>query len=229
MSSSASEYAKRPAGGPVMGIAVLGAFTLIGAVVVHYEFSSILPVDVSPEPLRAVVVAPSPIKIPGKNPARVQDGDRVVRVSTSAESARAAAYTLAGLLKRAPIDAAAFEKTLAPSPDFVAAGKVLGLGGHFVEGREDSVRREGRPMILPLKEEPDVIETAQSLEKRLGGKTVASALAGGSAVRYVVLAKVHGSDAVILDPLAGRTVVPLRDLIKRVEGKGVAWVSLLPQ
>lgn len=223
--SSAEEHADRPSGSPVIGVAVLGVITLVGAVVVQYEFSSAPSVNPPAEP-PATHAAKPPMKITGKIPARVPDADGLVRASSPPESAMASAYTLAGLLKRTPVDPAAFEKTMASSPDFVAAGKLLGLEGRSVEVGEDTIRKNGRPMILPLTGEPDVIETAQSLEKRLGGKAVSPGLLAGSRIRYVVLAEVHGSDAVVLDPLAGRVVIPVRDLVKRVEGKGVAWVPL---
>jgi hypothetical protein len=222
---SAEERADRPSGSPIIGVAVLGALTLVGAAVVHYEFSFAPRVSPSAEP-PAVIAAKPPVKFPGKVLARVPDADGVVRASSPADSAMASAYTLAGLLKRMPVDPAAFEKTMIPSPDFVAAGKILGLDARSVEVREDAIQKDLRPMILPLTGELDVIETAQSLEKRLGEKAVTPGLRAGSRIRYVVLGEVHGSEAVLLDPLAGRMVIPLHDLVKRVEGKGVVWIPL---
>jgi hypothetical protein len=205
---------------------VLGALTLVGALVVYYEFSSAPPAV--PEAPVILAVKPPP-KIPGKIPAPVPDGNGVVRVSSPAESARAAAYTLAGLLKRPPPDPVEFEKVLdaaSPSPNFVAAGKILGLDARLGEVQE-AIRNNGPPMILPLKREPDAIGTAPSLERRLDGKVVSPGMLAGSRKHYVVVKEVRGSDAVILDPLAGLVVIPVRDLVKQVEGKGVVWV--LPQ
>ena len=220
---SSEERADRPSGSPIIGVAVLGVFTLVGAVIVQHEFSSAPRVRASAEPPAVIAAKPS-TKIPGKIPARVSDADGVVRVSSPADTAMASAYTLAALLKRMPVDPAAFERAVVPSPDFVAAGKILGFKTESVEIGEDAIQKGGRPMILPITAEPDVIETAQSLEKRLRGKAVSSDLLAGSRTYYIVLAEVRGSDAVILDPLAGRTVIPLHDLVKRVEGKGVAWI-----
>src|SRR5919198_296767 len=63
---------------------------------------------------------PSPSK--GSRPP-VPDRDGVVRVSSPSQSAVAAAYTLAALWKRSPLDAEAFETALKPPPDFLEAGR----------------------------------------------------------------------------------------------------------
>ncbi len=142
----------------------------------------------------------------------VPDQEGVVRASSPALSGLAAAYTLAALWKRSPPDSAAFETALQPPPDFLEAGRLLGLRAEAVVVTPTTFLESPPPMILLLQEEPDVMATLESLAGRRVDLT-----------RYVVLARVREGQAVILDPLIGRATVAVPDLVKRVVGKGFFW------
>jgi len=142
----------------------------------------------------------------------VPDQEGVVRAPSPALSGLAAAYTLAALWKRSPPDAAAFETALQHPPDFLAAGRLLGLRAEAVVVTPTAFLENPPPMILLLQEEPDVVATLESLAGRRVDLT-----------RYVVLAGVREGQAVILDPLIGRATVAVPDLVKRVVGKGFFW------
>ncbi len=142
----------------------------------------------------------------------VPDQEGVVRAPSPALSGLASAYTLAALWKRSPPDAAAFETALQPPPDFLEAGRLLGLRAETVIVTPTTFLESPPPMILLLQEEPDVIATRESLAGRRVDLT-----------RYVVLAGVREGQAVILDPLIGRATVAVPDLVKRVVGKGFFW------
>jgi ABC-type bacteriocin/lantibiotic exporter with double-glycine peptidase domain len=115
---------------------------------------------------------------------------------------------------RSPKDPAAFGKTLAGTPDFLAAGQRLGLQAQTVQITPSALRGAKYPMILFLQEEPDVVVTAGSLVgRREKGEP-----------RYVVFEKVHGNDAVILDPRVGHIAVPVSDLVESVAGTGTVWM-----
>jgi hypothetical protein len=144
----------------------------------------------------------------------VPDRDGVVRAPSPDQSGVAAAYTLAALWKRSPPDAAAFETALKHPPDFLEAGRLLGLRATAVDVTPTTLRESPPPMILLLQEEPDVVSTVETLEGRRLDLT-----------RFVVLAGVRGGQAVILDPLIGRAIVAVPDLAKRVVGKGIFWSS----
>lgn len=126
----------------------------------------------------------------------------------------AAAYALAALWQRAPLDADAFEAALAGGADFSAAARMLGLQARPVRVTPSDILDARHPMILLLKESPDVVVTREFLEGR-------QRKAGA---RYVVLAEIHGDDAVILDPIVGRFAMPLSDLVETVGGAGTMWV-----
>jgi hypothetical protein len=121
---------------------------------------------------------------------------------------------LAALWKRSPPDAAAFETALKHPPDFLEAGRLLGLRAAAVDVTPTTLQEHPPPMILLLQEEPDVVSTVETLEGRHLDLT-----------RFVVLAGVRGGQAVILDPLIGRAIVAVPDLAKRVVGKGIIWSS----
>jgi hypothetical protein len=192
---------------PVVGVVVLVIVSVVGAFIVHLGRS------VSDAPSSTRQVAPL-----------APDADGVVRCATPAESAVAAGYTLAALLKRAPVDPAAFEKAMGKEPDFLAAGRLLGLETSAVQIAHPGTLKEIHPMILSLRGEPEIIETVKSLEKRLGKGAASTALQARSQTRYAVLTGARDGDAVLLDPLAGRVVVPVSDLFERVEGRGFVWL-----
>lgn len=126
----------------------------------------------------------------------------------------AAAYALAALWQRTPLDADAFEAALAGGADFSAAARMLGLQARSVRATPSDLLDARRPVILLLKESPDVVVTRELLEGR-------QRKAGA---RYVVLAEIHGDDAVILDPIVGRFAMPVSDLVESVGGAGTMWV-----
>lgn len=126
----------------------------------------------------------------------------------------AAAYALATLWQRAPQDAAAFESALNRDADFPAAARMLGLQAQSIRVTPSAILEARHPMILLLKEDPDVVVTREFLEGRQR-KTVA---------RYVVLAEVRGDEAVIHDPIVGRFTVPVPDLVESVGDVGTMWV-----
>jgi len=135
-----------------------------------------------------------------------------VRAPSPALSSVAAAYTLAAFWKRSPRDATAFETALKPPPDFLEAGRLLGLRAKAVVITPTTFLESPAPMILLLQEEPDVVSTVETLEGRRLDLT-----------RYVVLLGVRKDQAVILDPLIGRVTVTVPDLVNRVVGKGILW------
>ena len=161
-----------------------------------------------------IIAAPGkPPPSPGKDSRPpVPDQDGVVRASSPALSAVAAAYTLAALWKRSPLDAEAFETALKAPPDFLEAGRLLGLRAEAVGVTPTTLRGHPPPMILLLQEEPDVVATVEALEGRRRDLT-----------RYVVLAGVRDGHVVILDPLIGRVTLAVPDLVKRVVGEGIFW------
>ena len=161
-----------------------------------------------------VIEAPGkPPPSPGKDSRPpVPDQDGVVRASSPALSAVAAAYTLAALWKRSPLDAEAFETALKPPPDFLEAGRLLGLRAGTVGLTLSTFWEHPATMILLLQEVPDVVATVEALEGRHRDLT-----------RYVVLAGVRDGQVVILDPLIGRVTLAVPDLVKRVVGEGIFW------
>lgn len=164
----------------------------------------------------------------GKRPAvhwnaRVPDEDGVVRANSPEESAAAAAYTLAALWKRTPEDPSAFAKTLGDRPDFAAAARHLGLEANAVQLSRTAILKGTHPIIVSLLGEPDVITTVRILEERLGKDAADPALLARTRTRYAVLAEVHGTNAVVLDPLVGRTAIPVLVLLDRVSGDGTVW------
>src|SRR6266849_3770948 len=142
----------------------------------------------------------------------VPDQEGVVRAPSPALSSVAAAYTLAAFWKRSPPDTTAFETTLKPPPDFLEAGRLLGLRAKEVVSTLTTFLESPPPMILLLQEERDVVSTVETLEGRRLDLT-----------RYVVLVGVREDQAVILDPLIGRVTVRVPDLVNRVVGKGILW------
>ena len=127
----------------------------------------------------------------------------------------AAAYALAALWQRTPLDRDAFESALAGRADFSAAARMLGLQARSVRVTPSALLDARHPMILLLKEDPDVVVTRELLEGRR--KKVGA--------RYVVLAEIRGDEAVILDPGAGRFAMPVPDLVESVGGAGTMWVA----
>lgn len=164
----------------------------------------------------------------GKKPAvhwstRVPDEDGVVRANSPEESAAAAAYTLAALWKRTPEDPSAFAKALGKEPDFSAAARHLGLEANPVPLSRTAILKGTHPMIVSLLGEPDVITTVRILEERLGEGSADPALIARTRTRYAVLAEIRGTNAVVLDPLAGRIAIPVLVLLDRVSGDGTVW------
>lgn len=127
----------------------------------------------------------------------------------------AAAYALAALWQRTPLDRNAFESALAGRADFPAAARVLGLQARSVRVTSSAILDARHPMILLLKEDPDVVVTRELLEGRQ--RKVGA--------RYVVLAEIRGDEAVILDPGAGRFTIPVPDLVESVGDVGTMWVA----
>ena len=127
----------------------------------------------------------------------------------------AAAYVLAALWQRTPLDRSAFESALAGRADFSAAARMLGLQAQSVRVTPSVILDARHPMILLLKEDPDVVVTRKLLEGR-PRKAVA---------RFVVLAEIHGDEAVIFDPGAGRFALPVPDLVESVGDVGTMWVA----
>jgi hypothetical protein len=68
-----------------------------------------------------------------------------------------------------------------------------------------------------------VITTVRILEERLGEGSADPALIARTRTRYAVLAEVRGTNAIVLDPLAGRTAIPVLVLLDRVSGDGTIW------
>ncbi len=125
-----------------------------------------------------------------------------------------AVLTMEALWGRSPKEPAAFGKTPTGTPDFLAAGQRLGLHAKTVRITPSALQGAKYPMILFLREEPDVIVTAGSLVgRREKGEP-----------RYVVFEKVRGDEAVILDPRIGQIVVPVPDLVESVAGTGTVWM-----
>jgi len=127
----------------------------------------------------------------------------------------AAAYALAALWQRTPLDKDAFEAALAGRADFSAAARMLGLQARLVRVTLSAILDARHPMLLLLKEAPDVVVTRELLEghpRKVGA-------------RYVVLAEIHGDEAVIFDPSAGRFTMPVPDLVESVGDVGTMWVS----
>ena len=198
---------------PIPGVVVLVVVTMVGAAIVHLGRS----VSDAPPPPKAAAPPASQTRLP------VPDADGVVRCSSPEESAVAAGYTLAALLKRMPVDPDAFEKAIGQGPDFLSAGRILGFETDSVQVTRRGLLKETRAMILSLRGDSESIETVRSLEKRLGKGAGLPMLLARSQKRYAVLAEVREGDAVILDPLAGRVSIPMSDLLERVEGKGIVW------
>ena len=201
------EQGGRRTANPVIGVVVLVIVSVVGAFIVYLG----RPASEAPSSTKKIVL-PAP------------DAEGVVRCATPAESAVAAGYTLAALLKRAPVDPVAFEKTMDKDHDFLAAGRLLGLETDAVQITHPGILKETYPMILSLRGEPEMIETVKSLEKRLGKGAISPALLARSQTHYAVLAGIQEGDAVLLDPLAGRVAIPVRDLIERVEENGIVWL-----
>jgi hypothetical protein len=126
----------------------------------------------------------------------------------------AAAYALAALWQRMPPDAEAFESALAGGGDFAAAARLLGLQAQSIRVTAAAILDARHPMILLLREDPDVVVTRKFLEGRQRP----------AAARYVVLAEIHGGDAVILDPTIGRFTMPVPDLVESMGEVGTMWV-----
>ena len=143
---------------------------------------------------------------PSYAPESLQKQDRLGAV--------AATYALAALWHRAPQDAATFEAALAGRADFSAAARMLGLQAQPVRMTPSAILDARYPMILLLTETPDVVMTRELLEGR-------HRKAGA---RYVVLAEIHGDDAVILDPVTGRFTMPVSDLAGSVGDAGTMWL-----
>jgi len=145
---------------------------------------------------------------PRYSPGLLQDKDRLGSV--------AAAYALAALWQRTPLDRNAFESALAGRADFSAAARMLGLQAQSVRVTASAIQDARHPMILLLEEDPDVVVTRELLEGRQGK----------AGARYVVLAEVRGDEAVILDPSAGRFAMPVPDLVESVGDVGILWVPI---
>lgn len=125
-----------------------------------------------------------------------------------------AAYALAALWHRMPPNAEAFEAALAGGADFAAAAHQLGFQAQSVRVTAPAILGARHPMILLLTEDPDVVVTRKFLEGRQRN----------TAPRYVVLAEIHGGDAVILDPTVGRFTIPVPDLVESMGDVGTIWV-----
>ncbi len=203
----------------IRGVAVAGALSVV------VIFAAFLAYQTSRQ------IAPEGVSDPaaGKRPAvhsraGVPDEDGVVRASTPEESAAAAAYTLAALWKRTPEDPAAFSNSLGGGqPDFAAAARHLGLEASAVPLSRTAILKGTHPIIVSLLGEPDVITTVRILEERLGKGAADPALLARTRTRYAVLAEVHGTNAIVLDPLVGRTAIPVLVLLDRVTGEGTVW------
>lgn len=156
----------------------------------------------------ALVVAAASMFIvssPSYSPESLQKKDPVGSV--------AAAYALAALWHRAPLDPGAFESALAGGADFSVAARMLGLRARSVRVTSSAIMEAPHPMILLLKETPDVVVTREFLEGR-------QRKAGA---RFVVLAEIHGDEAVVLDPVVGRFTMPVSDLAESAGGTGTMW------
>ncbi|OGW60405.1 MAG: hypothetical protein A2V83_03990 [Nitrospirae bacterium RBG_16_64_22] len=202
----------------IRGVGAAGALSVI------VVFAAFLAYQTS----RQIAPEGAPDSAAGKRPAvhsraGVPDEDGVVRASTPEESAAAAAYTLAALWKRTPEDPAAFSKSLGGQPDFAAAAHRLGLEASAVRLSRTAILKGPHPIIVSLLGEPDVITTVRILEERLGKGAADPALLARARTRYAVLAEVHGTNAVVLDPLVGRTSIPVLVLLDRVTGEGTVW------
>lgn len=125
----------------------------------------------------------------------------------------AAGYALAALWQRAPQDAEAFEAALTSGADFSATARMLGLQARSVRVTPSTIRETRYPMILLLKEDPDIVVTRDFLEGR-------QRKAGA---RYIVLAEVQDNEAVILDPFVGGYTMPVPDLVESVGDVGTMW------
>ena len=156
--------------------------------------------------LVVVAVALFLIFSPSYSPESLQKKDRLGAV--------AATYALAALWHRAPQDAAAFEAALAGRADFSAAARMLGLQALPVRMTPSAILDARHPMILLLTETPDVVVTREFLEGR-------QKKAGA---RYVVLAEIHGDEAVILDPVTGRFTMLVSDLAGSVGDAATMWL-----
>ncbi|OGX00045.1 MAG: hypothetical protein A3K11_02115 [Nitrospirae bacterium RIFCSPLOWO2_12_FULL_63_8] len=127
----------------------------------------------------------------------------------------AAAYTLAALWHRAPVDREAFESALAGHSDFSAAARMLGLQAQPIRVTLSAILGARHPILLLLREAPDVVVTRELLEGR----------PRKAGARYVVLAEIRGDEAVILDPGVGPFTLPVPDLVESVGDVGTMWVS----
>ena len=127
----------------------------------------------------------------------------------------AAAYALAALWQRTPLDRDAFESALADHADFSAAARMLGLQAQPVHVTLSAILGARHPMLLLLKEAPDVVVTSDLLEGR----------PRKAGARYVVLAEIHGDEAVILDPGVGPFTMSVPDLVESVGDVGTVWAS----
>ena len=127
----------------------------------------------------------------------------------------AAGYALAALWQRTPLDRDAFESALAGRADFSAAARMLGLQAQPVRVTLSAILGARHPMLLLLKEAPDVVVTREFLEGR----------PRKAGARYVVLAEIHGDEAVILEPGVGPFTMPVPDLVESVGDVGTMWVS----
>ena len=122
-----------------------------------------------------------------------------------------------------PEDPSAFAKALGKEPDFSAAARHLGLEASPVQLSRTAILKGIHPMIVSLLGEADVITTVRILEERLGEGSADPALIARTRTRYAVLAEVRGTNAIVLDPLAGRTAIPVLVLLDRVSGDGTVW------
>jgi hypothetical protein len=145
---------------------------------------------------------------------RVLAPDAGKRLFSPAESAQRAVITMEALWGRSPQDTTDFVKTATGTPDFLAAGQRLGFRAEVVQITPSALLGAKYPMILFLREEPDVVVTAGSLVgRREKGEP-----------RYVVFEKIRGDEAVILDPRVGQVAVPVLDLVDSVAGTGTVWM-----
>lgn len=127
----------------------------------------------------------------------------------------AAAYALAALWQRTPLDRNAFESALAGRADFSAAARMIGLQAQPVQVTLSAILGARHPMLLLLTEAPDVVVTRERLEGR----------PRKAGAHYVVLAEIHGDEAVILDPGVGPFTMSVPDLVESVGDVGTVWVS----
>jgi hypothetical protein len=200
MASSISEVEETQSIGPAGWLGV--CLVVVAVVLLIIAAPSRLPPPPVQEPRPAAALPGPP----------VPDQEGIVRAPSPALSSVAAAYTLAVFWKRSPPDATAFEALLKPPPDFLEAGRLLGLRAKAVVITPTTFLESSAPMILLLQEEPDVVSTVEALAGRRLDLT-----------RYVVLMEVRKDQAVILDPLLGRVTVAVPDLVNRVVGKGILW------